>query len=100
MEKLQVAELNFAEGSQPYRLRNGGYGVVTGKDAIGNFVGKVLPSELASSWDRLGNDLDGDRSYDLMELVRPNTPDSMRFKATVERLLASSEPLLPGTPRT
>ncbi len=78
---------NFlATEPQPYVLRNGDFGAVTGKGPSGSYVGFLLPSELKTAWDRLGNDLDGDRSFDLMELVRPGTAMATRFKSVVERL--------------
>ncbi len=71
---------------QPYTLRNGEFGAVTGKGPDGGYVGFLLPSELKTSWDRLGNDGDGDKAFDLMELVRPGSPQANSFKAVVERL--------------
>ncbi len=86
---LNAGDLRFDAAANPYRLRGGDFAIVEGKDhSTGNWVGHLLPSELKSSWDLLGRDIDGDPVYDLMELVRPNTPDSMRLKAMVERLLA------------
>ncbi len=82
----------------PYVLRNGEFGIVTGMDDTGRFVGFIIPSELKSAWDLLGSDADGDKAFDLMELVRPGSVAAGRFKtefkATINRL---SHPKPPET---
>ncbi len=85
-----MKNLSFAGPAQPYRLRSGEFAIVEHETEDG-FVGRLLPSELQTSWDDLGRDRDGDSKYDLMEVVRPNTPDSMRFKHLVERILAAPQ---------
>lgn len=84
---------------QPYTLRNGDFGAVTGPSPDGGLVGFLLPSELRAAWDRLGRDADGDAQYDLMELVRPGSANATRFKATVERLM-KNEPKLNSHPES
>lgn len=85
---------NFlAAEPQPYTLRNGEFGAVTGKEPNGNYVGFLLPSELRAAWDRLGRDLEGDTQFDLMELVRPGSAMAARFKSVITRLVKNTPSL-------
>lgn len=95
LKKIEkTAEPDFlAAEPQPYVLRSGDFGAVTGRAPAGGYVGFLLPSELRTRWDRLGNDSDGNSAYDLMELVRPGSAMATRFKAVVERLLATEGPV-------
>lgn len=90
-------KLPFNAAPLPYRLRNGEFALVERQaESTRNWYGHLIPSELKSSWDQLGRDLDGNPDYDLMELVRPNTPDHQRLRGIVERLLKTGEPTLAG----
>lgn len=75
----------FDGPQQPYRTRGGEWAVVLGLEED-HYNGVLLPSELESSWDLQGNDLDGQRQFDLLASLPQSHPDAIRWRSKVESL--------------